>query len=456
MPPIPMSLLGRAVALICVCLWTTPLSAASLPAGFSESVLASGLSSPTAMQFAPDGRLVRVPAGRALRVIKNGVLLATPFVSLTRERRRRAGPARRGLRSRTSPPTGTSTSTTRPTPRRCTTASAASPPTATSPCAGSEVVLAGSRRPVGRHQPQRRGHRLRPRRQALRRRRRERQRRERAVAVHPARQDAAPQRRRHRSRPTTRFFRDRRHAVGRQPRHLGGGPAQSVHLRLQPRRPGADDAINDVGPEHLGGDQRRRRRRQLRLAALEGAGARPGATSNPRYAYDHRRRRLRDHRRRVLRAGDDAASRPSTRTTTSSPTSAPAGSAASTPRTKPSPASPPASARRSTSRSATTAASTTSRAARARSTASLRQPAAGHHRAAGQPHRGARQARDVPVVGQRRGAVHVSVAAQRQQHRAAPPAPATPSRRRSSPTTARASASGSPTAAAACSATRRC
>jgi len=32
-------------------------SAATLPSGFSESVVASGISSPTAMDFAPDRRL---------------------------------------------------------------------------------------------------------------------------------------------------------------------------------------------------------------------------------------------------------------------------------------------------------------------------------------------------------------------------------------------------------------
>ena len=38
---------------------------------------------PTAMQFAPDGRLFVAQQGGQLRVIKNGVLLSTPFVSLT-------------------------------------------------------------------------------------------------------------------------------------------------------------------------------------------------------------------------------------------------------------------------------------------------------------------------------------------------------------------------------------
>ena len=58
-------------------------SAATLPAGFSESVVASGISSPTAMAFAPDGRLFVCQQGGALRVIKNGTLLSTPFLTVT-------------------------------------------------------------------------------------------------------------------------------------------------------------------------------------------------------------------------------------------------------------------------------------------------------------------------------------------------------------------------------------
>ena len=57
--------------------------AAALPTGFVETAYASGLSSPTAMEFAPDGRLFVCLQGGNLRVIKNGVLLPAPFVSLT-------------------------------------------------------------------------------------------------------------------------------------------------------------------------------------------------------------------------------------------------------------------------------------------------------------------------------------------------------------------------------------
>ena len=60
-----------------------PQLLASLPSGFSETLIASGIAGPTAMAFAPDGRLFVCEQGGALRVIKNGALLATPFVTLT-------------------------------------------------------------------------------------------------------------------------------------------------------------------------------------------------------------------------------------------------------------------------------------------------------------------------------------------------------------------------------------
>jgi glucose/arabinose dehydrogenase len=68
---------------LCLCAVASTASAATLPPGFSESLIASGLSSPTAMQFAPDGRLFVCEQGGRLRVVKDGVLLATPFLTLT-------------------------------------------------------------------------------------------------------------------------------------------------------------------------------------------------------------------------------------------------------------------------------------------------------------------------------------------------------------------------------------
>ena len=55
-------------------------------------------------QFAPDGRIFVCEQGGTLRVIKNGALLPTPFVTVTRELVRRARTARRRLRSERSRP----------------------------------------------------------------------------------------------------------------------------------------------------------------------------------------------------------------------------------------------------------------------------------------------------------------------------------------------------------------
>jgi glucose/arabinose dehydrogenase len=57
-------------------------AAATLPTGFTETQI-SGLSNPTAMAIAPDGRIFVCLQGGSLRVIKNGALLPTPFVTLT-------------------------------------------------------------------------------------------------------------------------------------------------------------------------------------------------------------------------------------------------------------------------------------------------------------------------------------------------------------------------------------
>lgn len=60
------------------------LRGATLPTGFTEAQFGSNVgSNPTAMAFAPDGRLFVCLQGGQLRVIKNGALLATPFVTLS-------------------------------------------------------------------------------------------------------------------------------------------------------------------------------------------------------------------------------------------------------------------------------------------------------------------------------------------------------------------------------------
>jgi len=69
----------RITAIILVLFCTT--YAATLPAGFTETQI-SGLSFPTAMEIAPDGRIFVCLQTGSLRVIKNGALLPTPFLTL--------------------------------------------------------------------------------------------------------------------------------------------------------------------------------------------------------------------------------------------------------------------------------------------------------------------------------------------------------------------------------------
>ena len=59
------------------------LQAATLPPGFTETQVASTLEAPSAMAFSPDGRLFVCQQTGALRVISNGTLLPTPFVTVT-------------------------------------------------------------------------------------------------------------------------------------------------------------------------------------------------------------------------------------------------------------------------------------------------------------------------------------------------------------------------------------
>jgi glucose/arabinose dehydrogenase len=71
------------LAFLLLFLSSLSLKAATLPPGFTETLVASGLNNPTAMAFAPDGRLFVCQQGGQLRVIKNGVLLATPFLTVS-------------------------------------------------------------------------------------------------------------------------------------------------------------------------------------------------------------------------------------------------------------------------------------------------------------------------------------------------------------------------------------
>ncbi len=72
--------LAAAMVMLAQCVALAPARAQS--EGFEQTLVAAGLNAPTAMEFAPDGRLfVAEQAGR-LRVVKNGVLLPNDFVTL--------------------------------------------------------------------------------------------------------------------------------------------------------------------------------------------------------------------------------------------------------------------------------------------------------------------------------------------------------------------------------------
>ncbi|MEP7165820.1 MAG: PQQ-dependent sugar dehydrogenase [Ferruginibacter sp.] len=60
-----------------------PAKAQNLPPGFSQVQVAGGITNPTTMAIAPDGRIFVAQQEGQLRVIENGTLLAQPFVSLT-------------------------------------------------------------------------------------------------------------------------------------------------------------------------------------------------------------------------------------------------------------------------------------------------------------------------------------------------------------------------------------
>ncbi len=51
--------------------------------GFNQVLVANGISSPTVMSFAPDGRLFVAQQTGALRIIENGILLSTPAITLS-------------------------------------------------------------------------------------------------------------------------------------------------------------------------------------------------------------------------------------------------------------------------------------------------------------------------------------------------------------------------------------
>lgn len=73
----------RLFSLFLVLLLRGVASAAVLPGGFAEDTVATGLSAPTALAFAPDGRLFVAQQGGALRVVQNDATLSQPFLTVT-------------------------------------------------------------------------------------------------------------------------------------------------------------------------------------------------------------------------------------------------------------------------------------------------------------------------------------------------------------------------------------
>ena len=202
------------------------VNAATLPPGFTETSI-TGLSNPTAMEIAPDGRIFVCQQGGSLRVIKNGVLLSTPFLTLSVDPN-----GERGLLGIAFDPNFASNNflyvyyTVPSTPRHNRVSRFT---------ANGDVVVPGSEHGHSRtrqselsNKPQRRRDPLRTGRQAVRRGRRERQRIKRANVEQQARESVAHQFKRHDP--------DRQsvlqHGRGRQSLDLGVRPPQSIHVRF--------------------------------------------------------------------------------------------------------------------------------------------------------------------------------------------------------------------------------
>ncbi|HYP02559.1 MAG TPA: PQQ-dependent sugar dehydrogenase [Pyrinomonadaceae bacterium] len=86
-----MNLFSRRVRLACASILATFLvffatlssRAATVPAGFTDTLVAGNLTNATAMAIAPDGRIFVCLQDGNLRVVKNGALLPTPFLTVT-------------------------------------------------------------------------------------------------------------------------------------------------------------------------------------------------------------------------------------------------------------------------------------------------------------------------------------------------------------------------------------
>ena len=71
------------VAIVATTYTVSPKEALALPAGFETQVVAAGFNQPTTIAFTPDGRIFVAEKAGAVRIIKNGALLAQPLISLS-------------------------------------------------------------------------------------------------------------------------------------------------------------------------------------------------------------------------------------------------------------------------------------------------------------------------------------------------------------------------------------
>jgi glucose/arabinose dehydrogenase len=78
----PPRILGILLCLFAV-VFVKNVSGQTYPTDFAQTPVVSGISQPTVMAFAPDGRIFVARQNGVLRVIKDGALLSTPFVTLT-------------------------------------------------------------------------------------------------------------------------------------------------------------------------------------------------------------------------------------------------------------------------------------------------------------------------------------------------------------------------------------
>ena len=238
---------------------TTP---ATLPTGFTEAAVATGLSSATAMEVAPNGDLWVLEQGGAVKRFRPGSTTADLVANLSPSGLRSEG--ERGVLGIAFDPNYATnkfvyiyyTSSDAPNPHNRISRFTVNDANATDYC-----VRGHHRQPrpprrgrdpqprpaLDGDQPQRRRDPLRPGRQALRRRRRQRQRGQRPVAHQPARQDPAHQRRRHHpGRQPHEHRGHRRHHHRREPRPSGpSGLRNPFTFTFQPGT--GRMFINDVG-----------------------------------------------------------------------------------------------------------------------------------------------------------------------------------------------------------------